>query len=126
RPHSPCHRPEGALRQLRLHDAYSSALEARERRSAADALRTLRQSAIPVPLPVGEELRGVLGQSLRSALCHVGLLSPGAIRIPRDDQGRAPGLKEKQLAGKGRSREEVEARLARSPYHRWIGLRIGE
>jgi len=30
------------------------------------------------------------------------------------------------LAGKGRSREEVEARLARSPYHRWLGLRIGE
>ncbi len=30
------------------------------------------------------------------------------------------------MAGKGRSREEVEARLARSPYHRWLGLRIGE
>lgn len=30
------------------------------------------------------------------------------------------------MAGKGRTREEVEARLARSPYHRWLGLRIGE
>src|SRR5205823_1534543 len=80
--------PQGALRQRRLHHAHRAARTLGERRGAAVPLSPRRDAGVPVPLPLAGELRRLLGQPLRAAPRHVGLLPAAPPRPPRDDQGR--------------------------------------
>ena len=79
---------EMPVHQPRLHQAHRGAEEARERRAAGDAGAPRRDAGIPVPLPLGQALRRLLGQSLRHAPRHVRLSPARAARPSRDDQGR--------------------------------------
>ena len=66
RAHPSGDRPQGAVRQPRLHHAHHGAAEARERRAARDAAAPRRDAGVPVPLPLAAPLGGLLGQSLRA------------------------------------------------------------
>ena len=79
---------EGALREQRLHDAHRPAQAAGERRDAAVSLPPHRDAGVPVPLPLAGALHRVLGQPLRPAPRHVGLLPAAAARASRDGPGR--------------------------------------
>ena len=88
RPHPPRLRPQGAVRQRRVHHAHRAAQAAGERRAAAVPLPPRRDAGVPLPLPLAGELGRVLGQPLRAAPRDVGLLPAAPPRPPRDDQGR--------------------------------------
>ena len=76
------------VRQPRLHQAHRGPEEARERRASGDAGAPLRDAGVPVPLPMGAALGGVLGQPLRHAPRDVRLSPARAPRPSRDHQGR--------------------------------------
>ena len=76
------------VHQPRLHQAHRGPEEARERRAAGDAAAPRRDAGVPVPLPLGPELRRLLGQSLRDAPRHVRLSPACAARPSRHHQGR--------------------------------------
>src|SRR5262249_55199881 len=52
------------------------------------SIRALHPAGIPSAVPLAAPLGRILGQSQRSAHGVVGLLPPGPLRSPRDDQGR--------------------------------------
>ncbi len=93
-PHAehPIVRTQGALRQFDVHDAHRRTAKEGARRHPWLLVRVRCAAAIPVPLPMAEELDGFLGQPLRAAPGDLGLLAADAFWVPRDDQGRAPGL----------------------------------
>src|SRR6185503_3516892 len=80
--------PQGALRQPRLHAPPDRRAARRERRRPALSLRAHGEPAVPVPLPLARELDRLLGQSLRPAPRHVGLLAAYAQRKPGYSSGR--------------------------------------
>ena len=81
-------RAQGAVRQSRLHDTHHGLAQTRKRRAARDAGAPRRDAGIPVPLPLGHQLRRLLGQSLCAAPRDLRLSPAGAARPPRDYQGR--------------------------------------
>ena len=68
----------------------------RGRCGAGVPLRPRRQAPVPVPLPLAAELRRHVGQPLRSAPRHVGLLSASALRLPCYGRRRPADLTDKQ------------------------------
>ena len=64
----------------------------RERCAARLPVRAHQAAAVPVPLPLAEELDRVLGQPLRAAPGDLGLLAGDSLRLSRHRQGRQARL----------------------------------
>ena len=76
----------------RLHPLHRRHPARRKRRRPALSVRAHGQPAVPVPFPLARELDRVLGQPLRAASRHVGLLAAHPLGFPGDRAGRPAGL----------------------------------
>ena len=93
----PVTRQEGALRESRLHPRPGRRAARRERRHPELPLPAHGEPAVPVPLPLAGELDRLLGQSLRPAPRHVGLLAAHAQRQPAS-RGRRQAVTDSKQA----------------------------
>jgi hypothetical protein len=85
--HSSRDQAQGAVRQSRIYHPYRRASQRGEPCHPELSIRALDPAGVPSAVPLAAPLGRILGQSQRSAHGVVGLLPPGPLRSPRNDQG---------------------------------------
>jgi hypothetical protein len=85
-------RPQGTVRQPRIHESHQRIAADGKSRRAGIPLRPHRAAALEHTLPLDAAFDRLLGQSLHPALCDLGLLAERPLGLPHVRQRhRAPG-----------------------------------